>query len=117
MAPDNAPQPSPPPTAEPLAAATIARYAAEEVVVRTQSAADGFLVLADAWYPGWHATVDGERVPVYQAVALFRAVFVPAGEHEVRFYYESTFLRTGAVVTAVALLALLLGAFLLRRHR
>ncbi len=48
----------------------------------------GWFILADVWYPGWQARVDGASAPLWQADALFRAVFLPAGEHEVEFAYR-----------------------------
>ncbi len=54
--------------------------------VRTDS--PGWFVLADVWYPGWQARVDGASAPLRQADALFRAVYLPAGEHEVAFVYR-----------------------------
>ncbi|MBC7223110.1 MAG: YfhO family protein [Anaerolineae bacterium] len=65
----------------------VERYGPEEVVVRTSSAAEGYLVLGDTWYPGWKAAVDGREVEVLRANVLFRAVYVPPGEHEVRMWY------------------------------
>jgi hypothetical protein len=44
-------------------------------------------VVSDTWYPGWWATIDGQEVPIYRANYMFRGVFVPAGEHVVRFDY------------------------------
>lgn len=68
--------------------------------------------------PNWHATVDGEEVPILRANHLFRAVRAETGRHEVRFYYRQRGLRAGLVIS-VATLALLgaLYAIELRRER
>ena len=78
--------------------ATIASYEPEQVVVETESATGGLLVLTDALYPGWRATVDGEPAIMYQADGLFRALFVPQGKHQVVFDYESAPYRLGLIV-------------------
>jgi uncharacterized membrane protein YfhO len=78
-------------------AANITGYQPEQVTVETESATGGLLVLTDAYYPGWRATVDGEPAPLYQTDSLFRGVFVPPGRHEVRFEYESTAYRVGLI--------------------
>ena len=74
-------------SAAPAGEAEIVRYAAEEVVIRIHSDRPGLLVLSDAYYPGWQATVDGEAAPIYPTNVLFRGVPVPAGEHAVIFTY------------------------------
>jgi hypothetical protein len=82
-------------------AAEIVSYAPERVEVRTRSAAAGVLVLADAFYPGWRATVDGRETPIYPANVLYRAVPLPAGEHTVIFTFTPTGWRLGLTLAAV----------------
>lgn len=69
----------------------------------------GLLVLADAWYPGWRAYIDGKPVPILRADYTIRAVFVPAGAHTVRFQYEPLSLRYGLQLALVGLLLLMVG--------
>jgi hypothetical protein len=58
------------------------------VTIRAASDVDGYLVLADTWYPGWQATIDGQVAPIWRANVAFRAVVFPAGEHTVEFRYQ-----------------------------
>lgn len=55
----------------------------------------GFLVLTDAYYPGWQAYVDGVATPILRADYLFRAVPLPPGDHTVSFRFEPTSLQHG----------------------
>ncbi len=66
----------------------IIRYEPEVVEVEVSSEAAGWLVLTDAWYPGWEASVNGEPTPILRADVMFRAVPVPAGESKVAFAYR-----------------------------
>ncbi len=77
------------------------------VWVRVRAPEGAWLLLADTWYPGWKAEVDGERTVVYRADALFRAVWVPAGEHDVLFEYTPLSFWLGALGSALGGLALL----------
>jgi hypothetical protein len=67
----------------------------ERIVVETVLHKPGALVLLDADYPGWQATVDGEEAHIYNANYLFRAVLLPAGQHRVVFEYTPASVRLG----------------------
>ncbi|OGO47561.1 MAG: hypothetical protein A2Z30_06600 [Chloroflexi bacterium RBG_16_64_43] len=62
----------------------------------------GFLVLADTFYPGWQARVDGETVPLLQANFSFRAVRLERGEHHVEFFYRPLPLAAGMALSFLA---------------
>lgn len=66
----------------------VASYQPEQVVVATASEMPGFLILSDAYYPGWRARLDGVETPLLEADGMFRAVYLPAGEHRVEFRYQ-----------------------------
>lgn len=68
--------------------------------------APGLVVLADAFYPGWKATVDGRSAPILATNHLFRGVAVPAGRHRVRFAYRPRSVAVGAGISLAALTAL-----------
>jgi hypothetical protein len=74
----------------------------DEVVLETDGAQAGYLMLADTYYPGWKATVDGGAAPIFPADVGFRAVPVPAGRHTVRFVYRPASLWSGVLVLAAA---------------
>jgi hypothetical protein len=67
----------------------------------------GYLVQREAWYPGWRARVDGRDAPLLRADALFRAVPLGAGDHEVEIFFDSASFNRGAVVTLGALLVIM----------
>jgi uncharacterized membrane protein YfhO len=76
--------------------------ATTRVALRAQASAPGFLVLADAYDPGWIATVDGQPAEVRRANVAFRAVAVPAGTHEVVLRYAPSAVRRGLLVSALS---------------
>ena len=107
------PAPDPAATGGP---ATIVAYAPERVVVRVDGAG-GLLVLADALYPGWEATLDGAPVQLHAADGLFRGVVMPAGAHEVVFAFRPRSFRLGVSVSLAGMAALAVAAALARRGR
>ncbi|MDM8531273.1 YfhO family protein [Anaerolineales bacterium HSG25] len=81
----------PPPTTEiQTDELTIQRDEPSLVEIQTSTAADGFLVLLDTYYPGWQAYIDGEAQPTYRAYYRNRAIYLPAGQHTVQFIYQPT---------------------------
>ena len=81
----------------------IADYAPTKVTIRASLNSNGFLVLNDTYYPGWEVFVDGTKSEVYRANYLFRAVFLPPGNHTVKFVYRPVFLRLGIIVSLLTL--------------
>jgi hypothetical protein len=68
---------------------------------------DSWLFLADANYPGWQARLNGKRVPVYTAQVLGKAVQLPAGRHRLTIEYAPRMFYAGAIISGVAVLALI----------
>lgn len=78
---------------------------------------DGFLVLSDTFFPGWTAAVDGRPVTITPAYGLFRAVPVPAGDHEVTFRYRPVSFRVGLLLGGAGLLVGAVAVVRSRRRR
>jgi hypothetical protein len=77
--------------------------------IRANLDAPGYLVLADTWYPGWQATVDGERVEFLRANYAFRAVPLDAGDHIIEMLYRPLSVRLGIVVSLGVLVMVAVG--------
>jgi hypothetical protein len=100
--------------------AEITLYAPQQVVVKADLIADGFLVLSDAQYPGWKVFVDGREERIYQADYLFRAVFLEGGKHVVEFRYSPQSYRIGLAIslgTVAILLGFAVAVMLIPRRR
>jgi len=63
----------------------------------------GALVLAEVFYPGWKAWLDGDRVPIIPANGFLRAVLLPQGRHHLRFTYAPDGLFLGLWVAAATI--------------
>ncbi|MBN1976520.1 MAG: YfhO family protein [Anaerolineae bacterium] len=84
----------------------VTHYAAERVEVEVETDVPGYLVLTDAWYPGWEALIDDEPVVIQRADLLFRAVAVDAGSHRVVFSFRPPSLCIGAIISLAGLVGL-----------
>ena len=93
----------------------IVRREWNQVVLDATAPTLSLLVLDEAWYPGWTASVDGTAVPVYKANRFFRAVLVPPGSHRIVFHYYPRHFSLGCLVSLLALLGLALGTVFSRR--
>jgi hypothetical protein len=71
--------------------------------------------LAQANYPGWRATIDGQPGVLWTANYGFQALEVPAGRHEVRVVFRPRSFELGAVITGISLLAIFLWDSALRK--
>jgi hypothetical protein len=78
-----------------------------EVELELEASRPSFLVLADTFYPGWEARLDGRPVEILLAQGLVRAVGVPAGRHRVRFVFRPRAFHAGLAVSVIALAAAL----------
>ena len=64
------------------------------------------LVVADNWYPAWHARVNGAEVPVMRAYHTLRAVPLPTGDHVVEMYYASSTVSRSLWVSLILIIGI-----------
>ena len=88
----------------------------QRVVATATATAPSVLLLRDALAPGWQATLDGQPQPIVRADGMFRAVAVPAGQHQIVWSYAPPGFQVGAVASALAWLAAIAVWFALRRR-
>jgi hypothetical protein len=77
----------------------------ESIVIDAESTGPGLLVINDAWWPGWQATIDGHPAVVRRADALVRAIEWPPGRHHMVMRYEPSEFRYGLLISFAALLS------------
>lgn len=78
-----------------------------DMTLEADAPSNGFLVIADTFYPGWTAEVDGTPVPIYRANLSVRAIPVTKGRHVARLHYDPPLWRTGLAITVLSVAALL----------
>ena len=86
----------------------VLRETPQHMVLKARADRPSLLIVADCYYPGWGARVDGRAVPVERVHGSFRAVVVPAGDHRVEMAYAPSSFRWGVAGTIAGLLLLAL---------
>jgi len=87
--------------------ATITVDRATEVVIEAHTTQGGLLVLADTYYPGWKATMNGVKTPILRVNLMHRGVLVPPGNQTVTFRYQPWTIRWGIILSMLGFLSLL----------
>jgi hypothetical protein len=95
-------EPLPPENALPGRPAFIRRFEPDSLLVELEAKASALLVVAEAWYPGWRAEVDGRVCACVPANIWMRTVPVPAGRHQVRLYFRQNYLLPGLLISLVS---------------
>jgi hypothetical protein len=95
--------------------ARVTAYSSNRVVASATLTAGGYLILADTFYPGWKAFVDGREAEIYRANYVQRAVYLDPGEHTVEFVYSPLSFKIGAGISIAALGVLILLILRVRR--
>ncbi len=95
------------------------QYALNGLQLRVDMPAEGYLVLSENWYPGWHARVDGKPQTIWRANYAFRALHLTAGLHHVELDYAPWSWTLGLTLSLVTLVCVMgaSAAALLRRQR
>ena len=84
------------------------------LVLGAEPGGDGLLVVSQPFYPGWHATVDGEPAPIHRVDYMLQGVRVQAGSRRVELIYR---LSPVPAIVSLAILVACIGAFFVERRR
>lgn len=63
-----------------------------------------YLLVAENWYPDWHATIDGKPAPAHRADGALLSVELPPGAKEVTLTFDVATYHQGKWISLVALL-------------
>jgi hypothetical protein len=89
-------------TVGPAGEAQVVSRSTNALTVKATSAKGGWLVVRQAWAPGWTASVGGRNVPVVRADIAFQAVRLPPGTQFVHLVYAPAAVGDGAVISILS---------------
>jgi hypothetical protein len=101
----------------PAGTSEVTRREASHRTVDVRADRPAVVVVSEAWFPGWHATVDGRAAPVVRVDGILQGVPIGGGHHTVELRYRPPGLRAGALVSALTAAALAIAAVVSRRRR
>jgi len=78
----------------------------QEIRLTTDTPGPDRLIVADCYYPGWQAEIDGQVVPIEIVHDCFLSVRVPAGRHDLRLFFRSVPFLWGVAGSFLGLLLL-----------
>lgn len=94
-------------TGLPASEARVTGYGPNEIDVTAIATQEGYLVVSEVYYPGWTARLDGIPAQVYRADALFRAIYLPPGQHQVSLVYDPVSFKLGMAISALTFLVVI----------
>ncbi|HKE25632.1 MAG TPA: YfhO family protein [Bryobacteraceae bacterium] len=83
------------------------------VRVDVRMACKGLLVVSDNWYPGWHASIDGNSADIWKVNTVVRGVVVGTGKHTITMTYRPFSVYFGLFCTLLGVAV----AIILQRKR
>ncbi|MFA6333980.1 MAG: YfhO family protein [Bacteroidales bacterium] len=92
---------------------TLTAYAPNKLHYKYSTDKEKIAVFSEVYYPaGWKATIDGQPAKIFRANYILRALKLPAGSHEIEFYFQPDSFKKGTLYSKVSsgLLLLLLFA-------
>ena len=84
----------------------VLRYGPNQIRLKTHVFAEGYLVMSESYAPGWRALIDNKPSRLFHANLAFRAVEVPAGEHEILLNYWPPSLTWGLLASGISIVLL-----------
>src|SRR3989339_174779 len=86
--------------------ARITSYKNNIIKIAYFSIDSAYLKLADVYYPGWKAFIDGEETQIYKANDCMRAIIVPPGNHRVEFIFKPFVFKLGCIISLITLISI-----------
>ncbi len=86
---------------------SVLTYQPNRMTLEVETKHPALLVLSEIDYPGWQAQVDDVSMPILRANWIVRAVFIPAGRHEVVLRFVPWTFWGGALVSVITVLVLI----------
>ena len=103
-------EPVDPPSGQPESA-IFTSYGIDRMSLSVESHGRALLVLSENFFPGWHASINGEQTRIYEVDGALRGIVVPDGRSTIAVWYAPWSLRVGWILSALTMAAILCFVF------
>ncbi len=100
------------------------KYQPDALIYKSSSHLPQVALFSEMYYPkGWKATVDGKEFEIFRANYVLRALYIPAGTHQIVFKFEPEVIRQGGTISLLSFIlfivavGLVLGYVQLKKSR
>lgn len=83
----------------------LVRHNSDRVTINAKMACRGMVIVGDSFYPGWRATIDGNRAPVLEVYGAMRGIVVERGQHTIDMLYRPASIIGGLALTLLGVFA------------
>jgi hypothetical protein len=105
-----------PPLTEKAASVQIIEYQPNHIKLNAKTDRARLLIIADTYYPGWKAYVNGVEKPVIKVDYTLRGILLEKGEQAVTLVFKPATFIIGAGISLIALACVLASIVLLRKR-
>ncbi|WP_460683712.1 YfhO family protein [Niabella aquatica] len=106
------------PVADSSSAIKVVKYTNDEITYTAHTPSGGFVVFSEVYYPaGWNAYIDGQKADIVKANYFMRGVFVPQGQHSIKFVFEPETVKRGIIISYLSswlMIIIVLGGFIMQ---
>jgi hypothetical protein len=74
------------------------------ITFQTSSSGNSFIVIANSYYPGWKALIDGQENNIINVNINSQGLSVPKGKHDIKLLYSPTSYSVGKIISMMSLL-------------
>ncbi len=87
---------------------TLTAYEPNELKYTVETNKETVVVFSEIYYPGWTATIDGNKAEVGRVNYVLRALRIPQGKHEVVLSFKPTSVKTTETIAYISYALLIL---------
>ncbi|MCI0441974.1 YfhO family protein, partial [bacterium] len=85
------------------------------VNLQADFSSNGYLVIAENNFPGWHAEIDGKSAPILTANYAFQALALKQGKHAIKMEFRPAYYTITLFITITSFLIMITALIIQRR--